>query len=294
MSETDVVDDPRKDAPTHEEGPPVGFMGDKRPEGIDDAVDPVTMEPWAIRYQDVFKKFGTQEVLKGLSLDIPRGRITVIIGRSGTGKSVTLKHVMGLLRPDAGKIWVGKDELAGMPDRKLRQVRERFGVVFQNAALFDSMNVFDNIAFPIIEHERKTRAQIADRVKVLLGLVGLKGAELKFPGELSGGMRKRAGLARALAREPEFILYDEPTTGLDPILTAAMDRLILDTQLATPTITSVVISHDMHAVLAIADKVAMFVDGKVYAQGNGAFFRASDDALIRQFLTGSLDGPMKV
>jgi phospholipid/cholesterol/gamma-HCH transport system ATP-binding protein len=257
-------------------------------------IDPVTGEPSAIVYQGVKKRFGTFEVLKGLDLLVPRGKITVIIGRSGTGKSVTMKHVMGLLRPDAGRIWVGDDELTAMNDRKLRHVRNRFGIVFQNAALFDSMNVFDNIAFPLREHTNMRQAAISAKIKELLGLVGLRGAEEKMPGELSGGMRKRVGLARALVRDPEFLLYDEPTTGLDPILSAAMDQLIVDTQRARPGITSLVISHDMHAVLHIADKVAMFVDGVVYDQGNPEHFRASEDALIKQFLAGSLDGPMKV
>jgi phospholipid/cholesterol/gamma-HCH transport system ATP-binding protein len=205
-----------------------------------------------------------------------------------------MKHVMGLLRPDAGRIWVGDDELTAMSDRRLRGVRNRFGIVFQHAALFDSMNVYDNIAFPLREHTRMRRREMADRIAALLAQVGLSGAEMKMPGELSGGMRKRVGLARALVRDPEFLLYDEPTTGLDPILAAAMDRLIVDTQRARPGITSVVISHDMHAVLHIADKVAMLVDGVVYREGTAADFRDSEDALIQQFVTGSLDGPMKV
>ncbi|MEQ1501531.1 MAG: ABC transporter ATP-binding protein [Myxococcota bacterium] len=256
--------------------------------------DRVTGQPAAIRYEDVWKAFGANQVLRGLNLTVPRGRITFIIGRSGTGKSVTIKHVMGLLRPDKGRIWVGDDDLGTMSDRQLRKVRERFGVVFQHAALFDSMSVFENVAFPLREHERLRAAEIRDKVQALLALVGLTGADDKLPGELSGGMRKRVGLARALVRDPEFLLYDEPTTGLDPVLASAMDQLILDTQKAHPSLTSLVISHDMAAVFRIADKVAFLVDGQVLHEGDPVAFRKIDDPLVQQFVTGSLDGPMRV
>lgn len=262
--------------------------------GVEGLICEVTGEPIAIRYADVYKSFGDFQVLRGLDLCIPRGRITAIIGRSGTGKSVTIKHVMGLLRPDQGRIWVGDDELTTMRDRKLRTVRERFGVVFQNAALFDSMNVFDNVAFPLVEHERMSRKEMKDKVEHLLAQVGLKGSGPKFPSELSGGMRKRVGLARALVRDPEFLLYDEPTTGLDPILAAAMDQLIVDTQANSEGLTSVVISHDMPAVLRTADKICMLVDGVVLHQGPPESFRESEDPLVRQFVAGSLEGPMSV
>jgi phospholipid/cholesterol/gamma-HCH transport system ATP-binding protein len=256
--------------------------------------DPITDQPAAIRYLGVHKAFGLQKVLNGLDLIVPRGKITVIIGRSGTGKSVTLKHVMGLLRPDAGRIWVGDDELTKMRDRELRNVRNRFGIVFQDAALFDSMTVWENVAFPLTEHTRLSWREIDAKVKGLLDQVGLGKAAEKLPSQLSGGMRKRCGLARALVRDPEYVLYDEPTTGLDPILAAAMDKLIVDTQEARPGITSVVISHDMHAVMGIADKIAMLVDGRVAYEGTPDYFRGSADPLVVQFLAGSLDGPMKV
>jgi phospholipid/cholesterol/gamma-HCH transport system ATP-binding protein len=261
---------------------------------VDRPIDPVTGARAAIVYDDVHKAFGEHQVLRGLDLVVPEGRITVVIGRSGTGKSVTLKHVMGLLRPDRGRIQVGGDELTSMTDRELRAVRLRFGVVFQHAALFDSMDVFENVAFPLREHTGLGEAAIRDKVIGLLAQVGMRGAERKLPSELSGGMRKRVGLARALVRDPQFVLYDEPTTGLDPILTAAMDKLIHDTQQANPSITSLVISHDMHAVLSIADKIVMLHDGRVVHEGTADWFRHSDDPLVRQFLAGSLDGPMKV
>lgn len=257
-------------------------------------VDAVTGLPVAIRYVDVFKSFGEHKILKGLNLAVPRGAVTVIIGRSGTGKSVTLKHIMGLLRPDSGQIYLGDDDLTQFSDRQLRTVRNRFGIVFQHAALFDFMSVFENIAFPLREHTRLSGKQIREKVMALIAQVGLTGSEEKYPSELSGGMQKRVALARGLVRDPEFILYDEPTTGLDPILAAAMDKLIMETGHARPDITSIVISHDMHAVLHIADKVAMMVDGEIYAEGDKDYFRNNDDPLIRQFLAGSLDGPMKV
>lgn len=256
--------------------------------------DPVTGRPAAIVYEGVRKSFGSHHVLRGLDLVVPADAITVIIGRSGTGKSVTIKHLMGLLRPDAGRIWVGDREITRLSDRELRRMRLEFGVVFQHAALFDSMNVYENVAFPLREHERLPEREVRERVLGLLAQVGLRGAENKFPDELSGGMRKRVGLARALVRHPSYLLYDEPTTGLDPILTAAMDQLIRDTQDAHPGVTSVVISHDMRAVLAIADKIVLLHEGRVAHEGTPDYFRHSDDPFIRQFLEGSLDGPMKV
>lgn len=256
--------------------------------------DPVTGSEVGIRYDDVHKAFGSNRVLRGFTLLIPRGKITFIIGRSGTGKSVALKHVMGLLRPDSGRIWIGDEEVTTMPDRKLRRVRNRFGVVFQHAALFDSMDVFDNVAFPLVEHTRMRPHEIKERVQALLAQVGLEGQGHKHVSQLSGGMRKRVGLARALVRDPEFLLYDEPTTGLDPVLAAAMDRLILETQRANPKITSVIISHDMGAVFRIGDKVAFLVDGRVLHEGDPEYFRTCEDPLVRQFVSGSLDGPMTV
>jgi len=262
---------------------------------MSDDLDPVTGQPAAIRYEDVWKSFGAQQVLRGLDLLVPRGRITFIIGRSGTGKSVTLKHIMGLLRPDRGRIYVGDQELTSMSDRELRHVRERFGVVFQHAALFDSMDVFDNVAFPLHEHTRMSRAEIRERVTELLRRVGLQEAAHKLVAELSGGMRKRAGLARALVRDPEYLVYDEPTTGLDPVLASSMDQLILETQQeGGDRLTSLVISHDMSAVFRIADKVAFLVDGKIRHEGDRESFRAVDDPLLRQFVTGSLEGPVTI
>jgi len=251
------------------------------------------MEP-AIQFRGVHKRFGTQEVLRGVDLDVYRGRVTVVIGRSGTGKSVLLKHALGLLRPDAGTIQVGGDELTGLSERALRAIRFRFGVVFQNAALFDSMDVFDNVAFPLREHTRLGEAQIHAKVEGMLAQVGLAGAGRKDVAALSGGMRKRVGLARALVRDPEYLLYDEPTTGLDPIMTAQVDALIRDTQDRNPGLTSLVISHDMHATFQIADHVAMLHEGRVVLSGTPELFRTTPDPVVRQFVEGRLEGPIKV
>ncbi len=256
-----------------------------------------------IRLRGLKKAFGSQQVLDGVDLDVPRGQITVVIGRSGTGKSVLLKHVMGLLRPDAGTVFVGDDDLSKLGAGALRAVRFRFGMVFQNAALFDSMDVYENVAFPLREHgttgangrARKMReGEIRERVERMLGSVGLAGAGHKAVSELSGGMRKRVGLARALVRDPEFLLYDEPTTGLDPIMTAQIDNLIRSTQDANPGITSLVISHDMHATFRIADHIAMLYQGRVRLYGDAESFHATDDPVVRQFVEGRLDGPIEV
>jgi phospholipid/cholesterol/gamma-HCH transport system ATP-binding protein len=249
--------------------------------------------PPAIALEGVARRFGTQDVLRGVSLDVPAGKVTVIIGRSGTGKSVLLKHVMGLMRPDAGAIRVGGVDITRLHAAELRRVRFRFGMVFQHAALFDSMNVYDNVAFPLREHSKLSEAQIRVRVEAMLASVGLANAGGKQVNELSGGMRKRVGVARAMVRGPEFLLYDEPTTGLDPIMTAQIDALIRDTQDANPGLTSLVISHDMSATFRIADKIAMLHEGRVILEGTKETFRTTDDPRVRQFVEGRLDGPIR-
>lgn len=247
----------------------------------------------AIRLVGLKRRFGAQEVLRGVDLDVPRGGVTVVIGRSGTGKSVLLKHVMGLLLPDAGSIWIDGRDITALDRRELRLLRNQFGLVFQNAALFDSMNVFDNVAFPLREHTKFKDKEIARRVEEMLDAVGLAGVGKKLPNELSGGMRKRVGLARAMVRGPKFLLYDEPTTGLDPIMTAQIDQLIRDTQDANPGLTSLVISHDMDATFRIADKIAMLYEGRVILEGTAAEMRSTDNPYVRQFVEGRLEGPIE-
>ncbi|GDX83404.1 ABC transporter ATP-binding protein [Deltaproteobacteria bacterium] len=245
-----------------------------------------------IRIQGLTKSFGAQKVLAGVDLEVPSGQITCVIGRSGTGKSVLLKILMGLLRPDGGSIVINGVDITKLGDRELLKVRNRFGMVFQNAALFDSMNVFENIAFPVREHERLKEADLKVRVDAALASVGLLEHGHKNPHELSGGMRKRAAVARALVRKPEFLLYDEPTTGLDPIMTAHVDELIRTTQDQTPGLTSLVISHDMHATMQIADKIAMLFEGRVIFEGTGEDVRTTPHPVVRQFVEGRLEGPI--
>ena len=253
-------------------------------------IDPVTGQPAAIRLKGVRKSFGDTVVLRDLDLLIPRGRITFLIGGSGSGKSLTLKHAMGLMLPDAGHIWVGDEEITAMSERKRTRIRSQFGVVFQYGALFDSMTVHENVAFPLREHTRMRRSEVDARVRELLVQVGLEGHENKLPGALSGGMRKRAGLARALAREPRYLLYDEPTAGLDPLLCATMLDLILRTHNARENVTTFVISHSMPAVYRIADKVAMLAQGSVRFTGKPAELSEVDDAMVRAFIDGAMAG----
>ncbi len=242
---------------------------------------------------DIHKSFGRQKVLDGLNLTIGDGMTTIIIGRSGGGKSVLLKHMIGLLKPERGQVVVDGSDITRMNDKNLNEVRKKFGMLFQEAALFDSMNVLENVAFPLREHTMKKEAEIREIVRERLHDVGLSGIEEKMPSELSGGMKKRVGLARALAIEPRIVLFDEPTTGLDPVMTEAIDTLIFDTQRKF-NLTCVVISHDIKSIFSVAHRVAMLYDGKIIAQGTPAEMKKSDNPVIKQFLTGSLEGPISV
>ena len=249
----------------------------------------------SIRIVGLEKSFGTQKVLQGVDLELPLGQITVVIGRSGTGKSVLLKTLMGLMRPDGGSILIGGQDITKLPDRELLRVRNRFGMVFQHAALFDSMTVFDNVAFPLREHDRKMKEdEVKRRVDAALADVGLAQAGHKWVHELSGGMRKRAAVARALVRKPEYLLYDEPTTGLDPIMTAHVDELIRSAQDHTEGLTSLIISPDRHATRRIADKVAMLHEGRIIHEGTPEDFQTCDHPVVRQFVDGKLEGPIQV
>jgi len=224
-------------------------------------------------------------VLDGLNLTIESQKITVIIGRSGGGKSVLLKHMIGLVKPDAGRILVDGTDITALKGAELNEIRKNFGMLFQDAALFDSMNVGENVAFPIKEHRRLAKKEVQRIITDKLLEVGLSGVTHKMPSELSGGMRKRVGLARALALDPKIILFDEPTTGLDPIMCDAIDRLIVETQKNTHA-TCVVISHDIESTFKIAHKVAMLYKGKIIAYGSPEEIKTSSNPVLRQFIEG--------
>jgi len=237
--------------------------------GANQADQPGRDERYQIQIRGLHKTFGVQHVLRGIDLDIERGRINIVIGGSGQGKSVLMKHLMGLLKPDAGQILVDGQDIVPLRDVALGVLRRKFGMVFQYAALFDSLNVVENIAFPLIERYSLPRDEIMTRVRDLLTRLDLghvAGIEQKFPAELSGGQRKRVGLARALIDRPEILLYDEPTTGLDPVATKNVDDMILRAS-RDFGVTSVVISHDMASTFRIADTVSMLYDGKILVTG---------------------------
>ncbi len=241
-----------------------------------------------IQLVQIYKSFGKQVVLNGIDLEIPTGGITVIMGRSGEGKSVLLKTIIGLIKPDQGEVLVDKVDTTKLSSFDKNEVTKKFGMLFQGAALFDSMNVFDNVAFPLREHTKMPEKEINDRVTEILAQVGLKNIEHKIPSELSGGMRKRVGLARALILEPKIMLYDEPTTGLDPILSDSIDELIVETQKRL-NITSVVVSHDIQGAFKVADRIAMLHEGKILEQGEPEKFRQSKHPFVQQFLEGKAD-----
>ncbi len=247
-----------------------------------------------IRLEKVFKQFGDRKVLDGVDLSVVAGETLVIIGRSGVGKSTILKHIAGLLAPDSGQVWVEGQDVAHLTEEALNELRKKMGVVFQYAALFDSLTVFENVAFRLLRDFKMTRAQAVPVVREKLELVGLKDDLLDLkPSQLSGGMRKRVGLARAIAVNPEIILYDEPTSGLDPVSSAAIDELILDMQKKLK-VTSVVVTHDMKSAYQIANRIAMIYDGKIIGSGTPKEIEKSDDPVIHQFVTGSVDGPIPI
>jgi phospholipid/cholesterol/gamma-HCH transport system ATP-binding protein len=240
-------------------------------------------EEYQIQIRGLEKTFGTHKVLRGVDLDIERGKINIIIGGSGQGKSVLMKHLMGLLKPDAGHIYVDGEDVVGLNDLELNRVRRKFGMLFQYAALFDSLTVEENVAFPLVEHTRKHQAEVKQLVTERLNSLGLRNIERKYPSELSGGMRKRVGLARALVLEPEILLYDEPTTGLDPVATKNVDDMIRDISHQTG-VTSVVISHDMASTFRIAHKISMLYDGKIAVSGTPDDIKRSRLPFVREFV----------
>jgi phospholipid/cholesterol/gamma-HCH transport system ATP-binding protein len=246
-----------------------------------------------IRMEDVHKRYDNQKVLDGVSFEIQTGSVTTIMGRSGAGKSVLIRHMIGLENPDSGKIFIDNDDIVGMSSRELNRIRRRFGVLFQDGALFDSLSVKDNVAFPLREHLKLSEKQLVDIVHEKLAIVGMTGHEDKYPAALSGGMRKRVGLARALALDPALVFFDEPTSGLDPITKGVIYRLIKNTH-ARGGVTYVLVSHDIVGVLDVSDEVMLLFDGKIAAIGTPEEIRNSANPAVRQFLTGSPEGPLAV
>ena len=253
--------------------------------------DPSRCEGIVLR--GVTKSFGNHKVLDGLDFTIRRGETVVIIGRSGEGKSVMLKHIVRLLEPDSGSVWVDGVEATALDRRGLFELRKRFGMLFQGAALFDSMTICENIGLGLKEHFGLSEEEIRRRACKCLAQVGLQAVEDKLPSELSGGMKKRAGLARAIAMEPDYILYDEPTTGLDPITSDAINDLIIHLQREL-NVTSIVVTHDMASAFKVADRIAMLHQGKIIYDDTVEATRETDDPVVRQFIEGSARGPLPV
>jgi phospholipid/cholesterol/gamma-HCH transport system ATP-binding protein len=244
-----------------------------------------------ISLQHVYKAFAGKQVLRDLSIDVDHGESVVIVGGSGSGKSVTLKHMIGLLRPDQGRILVDGEDIGSMKSIELNRFRRMFGMAFQEGALFDSMSVFENIAFPLRRHTRMGEDEIRARVEECLDMVHLHGVESKRPSELSGGMRRRVGFARAISLKPRILLFDEPTTGLDPVISSVIAELIreMDKTLNTTTVT---ITHDMKVTFKIADRVAMLFKGRIVEEGTPEQFQRSSNPIVQQFIEGRAEGPL--
>ena len=242
-----------------------------------------------IETRQLKKSFDTQSVLDGVDLRIESGESVAIIGRSGGGKSVLLKHLIALLQPDSGDVLINGESIVRMNERQLLRIREKFGMLFQGAALFDSMTVAENVAFPLVRKNKKfTAGEIEQRVAAALEMVDLPGTQKKDPAELSGGMRKRVGLARAIIYEPQILLYDEPTTGLDPIVSDSIDKLIIRVR-DQLKVTSVVVTHDMRSARRVGNRVLMLHNGKIYANAAPEALFASQDPVVRQFIDGVAD-----
>jgi phospholipid/cholesterol/gamma-HCH transport system ATP-binding protein len=241
-----------------------------------------------IEARDLHKSFGALRVLQGTSLRIEKGESVVIIGRSGGGKSILLKHLIGLLRPDKGEVRVDGEDISHMNERQLLRVRRKFGMLFQSAALFDSMTVAENVGFVLMREKRTSQSEVRERVAEALEMVELAGTEDKKPSELSGGMRKRVGLARAIVYRPEIVLYDEPTTGLDPVVADSIDQLIVSVR-ERLHVTTVAVTHDMRSARRIGQRIMMLHEGRIYFQGTPDEVFNATDPIVSRFVTGVAD-----
>jgi phospholipid/cholesterol/gamma-HCH transport system ATP-binding protein len=242
-----------------------------------------------IAVEKLVKRIGQQEVLRGVDLQVARGETLAIIGRSGGGKSVLLKHLIGLMKPDAGEIWIEGQNIIGMSERKLASIRQKVGILFQGSALFDSMTVAENISFPLREAGERDPKILRKKVSEILEVMELSGEEEKMPVNLSGGMKKRVGLARSIIRQPSCILYDEPTSGLDPVVSDSINKLIRRLQ-ERLGVTSIVVTHDMKNAFHVADRIAYLHEGRIYFHGTAEELRQSNDQLIQDFLVGRSEG----
>ena len=249
------------------------------------------MTPTAIELCDLTKTLGGNRVLDGVNLSVLKGETLCIIGGSGAGKSVTLKHIVGLMKPDRGCVRVNGADVTRSRNGEMDAARRRIGFLFQGAALLNSMTVFENIALPVREHERLAEKEIQERVRHKLGLVSMGDAGHKMPSEISGGMKKRVGLARAIVRNPEIILYDEPTAGLDPVIASTINDLILDMQKKLG-VTSILVTHDMASAFRVSDRIAMLLNGRIVKLGTPQEFKASEDPVVKQFIYGESEGPL--
>jgi len=247
--------------------------------------------PAAVEFIDVHKSFGRNHVLRGLNMEIPEGQVSMIIGPSGTGKSVCIKHIVGLLYPDEGDVIVHGQSIPSLPDAELFELRKKFGVLFQDGALFGSMNLYDNVAFPLRQHTEKDEEEIAEIVNRRMNEVGLGVEGMKMPNELSGGMRKRAGFARSLVLDPEIVLFDEPDSGLDPVRTALLCELIKEVH-AENGGAYVVITHDIMSARRVGEHISVLWKGRVVESGPAAEMFASENPFVRQFLSGEAQGPL--
>ena len=244
-----------------------------------------------IRIKNITKSFDERIILDGINMTVERGKTTVIMGASGCGKSTLLYHIIGYLKPDKGEIWIDNKEITNMGEEELNECRKKFGMLFQNSALLNSLTVGENVALPLKEHTKLDPNIISIIVKMKLELVGLRDFEDLKPSQLSGGMKKRVGLARSIAMDPEIVFYDEPTTGLDPIMASVIDKLVMDLSKKLK-ITSIAVTHDMNSAFKIADKIVMLYNGRIIQEGTSDEFRNTNNPIVEQFVHGKPDGPI--